>query len=82
MDGPNSSTITSKRMSQCDTQRRKTICRFRVDGRETICKEVLKSPSDGLKNIVNIWSRPCQLIAHTQLQGKSVEDMGTITFSA
>ena len=83
MDEPKGSTITSKRMSQLDTRRRNTIRPVRTDGTETNCVEILKSPSDGPKNIVvNIWIRSCQLISHTQPQGKSEKCMRTILLLA
>ena len=68
-------------MIQRDTRRRITFRRLRTDGTETSCFEILRSPSDGLKNIVNVWIRSCQLISHIQLQGKSVKDMRTVFLS-
>ena len=72
MDGPKSSTSTSKRMSQRDTRRRNSIRLLRTDGTETNYPANLKTPSDGPKNIVNTRIRSCQLIGftHTQLQGR------------
>ena len=74
MDLPKGNMITSKREIQLETHRRKNICRLRTDGTETNCVEILKSPSDVVKNIVNIWIPSCQLISHTQPQEKSVEE--------
>ena len=45
-------------------------------------KRILKSPSDGPKNVANIWTRSCQLISRTQPQGMSVRDLRTILLSA
>ena len=70
MDGPKSSTSTSKRMSQRDTRRRNNIRLLRTDGTETNYPANLKTPSDGPENIVNTRIRSCQLISHTQLQGR------------
>ena len=57
MVGPKSSAITLKRMNQRDMRERKDTIPSRQGGKATIYTEFLKSPSDGPKNIVNIWTR-------------------------
>ena len=52
------------------------------DGKMTIFSEILKLSSDGMKNIVDIWTRSCPLISHTQQQELSVKDMRTILLLA
>ena len=54
MDLPKNNMITTKREIQLETRRRNKIRRLRTDGMETNCIEILKPPSDGLKNIVKI----------------------------
>ena len=49
-------------MNQRDTRERSDTIPVSLGGKKTTCTEILKSPSDGLKNIVNIWIRSCQLI--------------------
>ena len=44
----------------------------------TIYTEILKLPSEGLKNMGDTGSRSCQLISHTSLKGVSVKDLRTI----
>ena len=79
IDDPNNSTITSKRMNQRDMRKKKNMIPSRSDSKATNYTEILNSPSDGQKNIVNIWIRSWQLIFHKQLRGKSesVRDMKT-----
>ena len=55
---------------------------LRLDSKATNYTEIPSSPSDGPKNIVNIWIRSWQLISHTQRRGKSVSDMRTVILSA
>ena len=54
----------------------------RPNGKMTIFSEILKLSSDGMKNIVDIWTRSCPLISHTQLKELSVKDMRTILLLA
>ena len=61
-------------MNQRDTRRSNTFRPSRRDFRKMNCTEILSSPSDGQKNIVNIWSRSWQLISHLQLRGERYEN--------
>ena len=82
MDEPKSSTITAKRMNQRDMRKRKDMIPLRSGSKAANYTEILSPPSDGPKNIVNLWIRSWQLISHTQLRGKSVSDMRTTFLSA
>ena len=82
MDRPNGNMITTKREIQIETHGRRYVSLRRTDGTETIHTEILKLPSDGLKNIVHIWIRSCKLISHRQLQENSVKDVRTILLLA
>ena len=66
---------SKKRMNQRDTRRKITFRLFLKDSRKMNCTEILSSPSDGQKNIVNIWIRSWQLISHVQLRGKGVQQL-------
>ena len=77
MDLPKINRITSNRETQLETQGRNNIRLVQQDGTGTSYTEILKPPSDGLKNIVNIWIRSCQLLSHAQLQEESVKAMRT-----
>ena len=62
---------------QFQTHRRKISGRSRTDGVETKEKQNFKAPSDGVKNIANMWILSCRLISDTQLE-VSVKNMRTI----
>ena len=75
MDLPKMHMIISKRKIQLETWGRNFCRPLRQDDTETSCKGILKPLSHGPKNIANIWICSCQLISHTQIQEKSVEDV-------
>ena len=70
--------LQSERFNSKRTEEEMSL--LRTGGTHTYCSEILTSPSDGLKNVVNFWIRSCQ--SHRQLQEKSVEDMRTILLLA
>ena len=70
--------VQSMDRSQEQCEEENIFCRLRTDGTETKCLEILKSPSDGPKKIVNIWRRSCQLISHAQLRWNGNDGDGTI----
>ena len=76
-DRPNDNFIITKRKIHDEMPDKNTIASCK-GGKMTIYTKIINSPSDGLKNIVDIWIRSCQLISDTRLQEVSVKDMRTI----